>query len=56
MIQAIQPSHLLAIALAGWLNRQQEVVTDYLIEESVFLRISVVVHRFFVSDEIVVAC
>jgi hypothetical protein len=39
MIQAIQPSHLLAIALAGWLNRQQEVVTDYLIEESVFLRI-----------------
>jgi len=40
MIQAIQPSHLLVIALAGWLNRQQEVVTDYLIEESVFLRIS----------------
>jgi len=28
------------MALAGWLNRQQEVVTDYLIEESVFLRIS----------------
>ena len=39
MSNAIQPFHLLAIALAGWLNRQQEVVTDYLIEESVFLRI-----------------
>ena len=40
MIQVIQPSHLLVIALVGWLNRQQQAVTDYLIEESVFLRIS----------------
>ena len=40
MTNVIQPLHLLVIALAGWLNRQQEVVTDYLIEESVFLRIS----------------
>ena len=38
MTHVMQPFHLLAIALAGWLNRQQEVVTDYLIEESVFLR------------------
>jgi hypothetical protein len=40
MIQIIRPSHPLAIALAGWLKRQQQAVTDYLIEESVFLRIS----------------
>jgi len=29
---------LLIIALAGWLNRQQEVVIDYLIEENRVLK------------------
>ena len=34
MSNAIQPFHLLVIALAGWLNRQQQAVIDYLIEEN----------------------
>ena len=34
MSNAIQPFHLLVMALAGWLNRHQQVVTDYLIEEN----------------------
>jgi len=34
MSNAIQPFHLLVIALAGWLNRQQQVAIDYLIEET----------------------
>ena len=38
MTPVIQPFHLLVIALAGWLNRQQQVVLDYLIEESRVLK------------------
>ena len=38
MSNAIQPFHLLVIALAGWLNRQQQVVIDYLIEENRVLK------------------
>ena len=34
MINIIQPFHLLAVALAGWLNRYQQAVIDYLIEEN----------------------
>ena len=34
MTNIIQPYHLLVIALAGWLNRQQQDVIDYLIEEN----------------------
>ena len=34
MTNIIQPFHLLVIALAGWLNRQQQDVIDYLIEEN----------------------
>jgi transposase InsO family protein len=34
MTNVIQPFHLLVIALAGWLNRQQQTVIDYLIEEN----------------------
>ena len=34
MTNVIQPFHLLVMALAGWLNRHQQVVTDYFIEES----------------------
>ncbi len=30
----IQPFHLLVIALAGWLNRDQQTVINYLIEEN----------------------
>jgi len=38
MSNAIQSFHLLVIALAGWFNRQQQVVIDYLIEENRVLK------------------
>jgi len=38
MTNALQPFHLLVIALAGWLNRQQQAEIDYLIEEYRFLK------------------
>ncbi len=38
MSNAIQPFHLLVIALADWLNRHQQDVIDYLIEENRVLR------------------
>jgi len=38
MTNVIQPLHLLVIALAGWLNRHQQVVIDYLIEENRVLK------------------
>jgi len=38
MANVIQPFHLLVIALAGWLNRRQQAVIDYLIEENRVLK------------------
>lgn len=38
MTNAIQPFHLLVIALAGWLNRHQQALIDYLIEENRVLK------------------
>jgi hypothetical protein len=38
MTTVIQPFHLLVIALAGWLNRHQQAVIDYLIEENRVLK------------------
>ena len=38
MSNVIQPFHLLVIALAGWLNRHQQAVIDYLIEENRVLK------------------
>ena len=38
MVNVIQPFHLLVIALAGWLNRHQQAVIDYLIEENRVLK------------------
>ena len=38
MSNVIQPFHLLVIALAGWLNRHQQDVIDYLIEENRVLK------------------
>ncbi|MGB5538364.1 MAG: hypothetical protein WBN08_20960 [Thiogranum sp.] len=34
MPNALQPFHLLVIALGGWLNRQQQAVIDYVMEEN----------------------
>ena len=38
MINVMQPFHLLVIALAGWLNRQQQTVISYIIEENRVLK------------------
>jgi transposase InsO family protein len=38
MTNAIKPFHLIIIALAGWLNRQQQAFIDYLIEENRVLK------------------
>ena len=32
MSNVIQPFYLLVVALAGWLNRHQQAVIDYLID------------------------
>ena len=38
MTHVMQSSHLLVIAWAGWLNRHQQAVSDYLIEENRVLK------------------
>ena len=38
MTNVIQPFHLLVTALAGWLNRQQQTVIDYILEENRVLK------------------
>ena len=51
MINAIQSFHLLVIALAGWLNRQQQAVIDYLIEENRVLKDQLEGQRLRFTDE-----
>ena len=51
MSNAIQPFHLHVIALAGWLNRQQQVVIDYLIEENRVLKEQLGGKRLLLTDE-----
>ena len=51
MSNAIQPFHLLVIALAGSLNRQQQVVIDYLIEENRVLKEQLGGQRLRFTDE-----
>ena len=51
MISVLQPFHLLVIALAGWLNRQQQAVIDYLIEESRVLKDQLEGKRLRFTDE-----
>jgi len=51
MSNATQPFHLLIIALAGWLNRQQQVVIDYLIEENRVLKEQLGGQRLRFTDE-----
>ena len=38
MTHVTQLFHRLVIALAGWLNRQQQAVIDYIIEENRVLK------------------
>jgi len=51
MSNAMQSFHLLVIALAGWINRQQQVVIDYLIEESRVLKEQLGGQRLQFTDE-----
>jgi hypothetical protein len=38
MSSVLQPFQILAIAIAGWMNRQQQAVIDYLMEENRVLK------------------
>ena len=51
MSNAIQPFHLLVIALAGWLNRQQQAAIDYLMEENRVLKDQLGGQRLLFTDE-----
>jgi putative transposase len=51
MTNAIQPFHLLIISLAGWLNRHQQAVIDYLIEENRVLKEQFEGQRLRFTDE-----
>ena len=51
MTSVLQPFHILVIALAGWLNRQQQAVIDYLIEENRVLKEQLEGERLRLTDE-----
>ena len=51
MTNVIRPFQLLAIALAGWLNRHQQAVIDYLIEENRVLKDQLDGQRLRFTDE-----
>ena len=51
MSNVIQPFHLLVIALAGWLNRHQQDVIVYLIEENRVLKEQLEGQRLRFTDE-----
>ena len=51
MTNALQPFHLLLIAVAGWLNREQQVVIDYLIEENRVIKEQLERRRLQLNDE-----
>ena len=51
MTHVIQPFHLLAIALAGWLNRHQQAVIGSLIEENRVLKEQLEGQRLGFTDE-----
>ena len=51
MTEVIQPFRLLVIALAGWLNRHQQAVIDYLIEENRVLKDQIEGQRLRFTDE-----
>ena len=51
MTYVLQPFHLLVITLAGWLNRHQQAVIEYLIEENCVLKDQLEVRRLRFTDE-----
>jgi len=46
-----QPFHLLVVVLAGWINRNQQAVIDYLIEENRVLKDQLEGRRLRFTDE-----
>jgi transposase InsO family protein len=51
MTDVLQPFHLLVIALGGWLNRHQQAVIDFLIEENRVLKEQLEGQRLRFTDE-----
>ena len=51
MTSVLQPFHFLVITLAGWLNRQQQAVIDYLMEENRVLKEQLEGRRLRFTDE-----
>lgn len=51
MSYVLQPFHLLVITLAGWLNRHQQAVIEYLIEENRVLKDQLEGRRLRFTDE-----
>ena len=51
MTNVLHPFQLLVIALAGWLNRHQQAVIDYLIEENRVLKDQLDGQRLRFTDE-----
>ena len=51
MTNVIHPFQFLVIALAGWLNRYQQAVIDYLIEENRVLKDQLDGQRLRFTDE-----
>jgi len=51
MANVIRSFHFLLISLAGWLNRDQQAVIDYLIEEKCVLKDQLEGQRFRFTDE-----
>lgn len=51
MTLAMQPFHLIVVALAGWLNRHQQVVINYLFEENRVLKEQLEGQRLQLTDE-----
>lgn len=47
----MQPFQVLVIALAGWMNREQQAVIDYLIEENRVLKARIAGRRLRFTDE-----
>ena len=51
MTNVLNPFRLLAIALAGWLERYQQAVIDYLIKDNRLLKGKLDGQRFLFTDE-----
>lgn len=51
MLSPLGPLQLLSIALAGWLNRRQQAIIDYLLEENRVLKTQFAGKRLQLSDD-----